>query len=431
MNDTTDTGHPGQPGQPGPAGPPGQPGPDSHGPRVTRDEVRDLAALRRSRDDRKVAGVAAGIARHLDIDPLLVRIGFVILTFFGGSGLILYGVCWLFVPEEHTEDTVIRVDSSVRTAILIVGGIVAIASVVGDTVGGPDFPWPLLLIGGILIVVFAGKNAIKPGGPPHPWMQQQGGAPNAPQPPAPPAAPTGPAAPPWQQTGWQQTGWQQPDWQQPDWQPPNPPQPYVWRPEPRRRGPLLFPLGFALSLLGIGILATVQLAGVDVVPSAYPATVLGICGVLLLVGAFYGRAGGLIFIGLIAAVSTAAFSTVDHLDLSAGSTRPYLQQASDLEGSYNLGVGEIVIDLRDIRDLQALDGRAVHLELGVGHIEVIVPKEGLNVVARSTIDVGDVRMFGRNSSDDLRANNGYVDGAPTLSIEADLDLGQIEFRSAA
>ena len=38
-------------------------------PRVTRDEIRDLGRLRRSRHDRKIAGVAGGLARHLDIDP--------------------------------------------------------------------------------------------------------------------------------------------------------------------------------------------------------------------------------------------------------------------------------------------------------------------------------------------------------------------------
>ncbi len=90
-------------GQPGPYGP--EPG--ESGPRVTRDEVRDLARLRRSRTDRKVSGVAGGIARHLDIDPLLVRVAFVILTFFGGGGLLLYGVAWVLVPEEETGDSVI------------------------------------------------------------------------------------------------------------------------------------------------------------------------------------------------------------------------------------------------------------------------------------------------------------------------------------
>src|SRR4051795_6963333 len=78
------------------------PPPDS-GPRVSRDEVRDLGRLRRSTTDRRVAGVAGGLARHLDVDPLVLRIAFVLLVFFGGAGLILYGACWLLVPEDGDE----------------------------------------------------------------------------------------------------------------------------------------------------------------------------------------------------------------------------------------------------------------------------------------------------------------------------------------
>jgi hypothetical protein len=62
---------------------------------------------------------------------------------------------------------------------------------------------------------------------------------------------------------------------------------------------------------------------------------------------------------------------------------------------------------------------------------VIVPEEGLNVEARGTIDAGEIAMFGKTTSDDFRGDNGIVDGDPTLTIDADLDLGQIEFRSAA
>ena len=79
-----------------PAGPvPARTRPPHHG-----DEIRDLGRLRRSVDDSKVAGVAGGLARHLDIDPVILRVAFVVLTFFGGAGLIVYGACWLLVPED-------------------------------------------------------------------------------------------------------------------------------------------------------------------------------------------------------------------------------------------------------------------------------------------------------------------------------------------
>ncbi|MGZ4450029.1 MAG: PspC domain-containing protein, partial [Nocardioides sp.] len=56
------------------------PAPDATGPRVSRDDVRDLSRLRRSVDDRKIAGVAGGLARHLDVDPLVLRVTFVVLA---------------------------------------------------------------------------------------------------------------------------------------------------------------------------------------------------------------------------------------------------------------------------------------------------------------------------------------------------------------
>ena len=109
-------------------------GPD-HGPRVTRDEVRDLGRLRRSTTDRKVAGVAGGLARHLDIDPLILRVGFVVLAFFGGAGLILYAAGWALVPEEDRDRAAVHLDERSRTVALVALGVIAALALVGDTLG--------------------------------------------------------------------------------------------------------------------------------------------------------------------------------------------------------------------------------------------------------------------------------------------------------
>lgn len=55
--------------------------------------------LRRSDNDRMIAGVAGGIGEYFDIDPVLVRIGFVAATLFAGTGLLLYPIAWLVVPD--------------------------------------------------------------------------------------------------------------------------------------------------------------------------------------------------------------------------------------------------------------------------------------------------------------------------------------------
>ncbi|KRB78132.1 hypothetical protein ASE01_08230 [Nocardioides sp. Root190] len=385
----------------GPTGPeqgPSTPsGPPSAGPRVSRDEVRDLAALRRSRTDRKVSGVAGGVARHLDIDPLLVRVAFVILTFFGGGGLILYGVAWILVPEEDTGDTVIHTEDGVRTAALIIAGVLAAASVIGDSVGGMDVPWPLMVVGLVMIVVLGGKQA----------KDRRFGGSGAADGLAPDAGADGPTYPGYRPG------------------PPPPPRPA----EPRRRGPLLFPFTLALAAFGLGVVGTLHLAGVDVAVSAYPATALGVIGLMLLVGAFYGRAGGLIFIGLLAAIATAVTSVVDDVEMGEINKKP--DTAAELKTSYSLGIGEIVIDLTglDATELAQLDGDRLEVDLDVGHLRIVVPDEGLRVNADASIELGEVILFGEKSDSSDRASHGDAED-PVLEIDADLSLGQLEIITA-
>lgn len=57
------------------------------------------ARLLRSRSDRMIAGVAGGIARYLAVDPVIVRLIFVLLAF-SGPALLFYPVLWLVMPEE-------------------------------------------------------------------------------------------------------------------------------------------------------------------------------------------------------------------------------------------------------------------------------------------------------------------------------------------
>ena len=56
--------------------------------------------LTRSTSDRVIAGVAGGLGRYFGVDPVMFRIGFVISVFFGGLGVIAYGLLWLFVPTD-------------------------------------------------------------------------------------------------------------------------------------------------------------------------------------------------------------------------------------------------------------------------------------------------------------------------------------------
>jgi phage shock protein C len=59
--------------------------------------------LYRSRKDRKIAGVAGGLAEHFNIDPVIIRIAFVCAFIFGGWGLIVYVIIWIVTPEEKID----------------------------------------------------------------------------------------------------------------------------------------------------------------------------------------------------------------------------------------------------------------------------------------------------------------------------------------
>jgi phage shock protein C len=54
--------------------------------------------LTRSETNRRIAGVCGGIAEYFGIDPLLVRIGFLIAAFMGW-GLLVYAVLWIVLPK--------------------------------------------------------------------------------------------------------------------------------------------------------------------------------------------------------------------------------------------------------------------------------------------------------------------------------------------
>jgi len=57
-------------------------------------------ALRRSRSDRWIGGVCGGIAQATGIESWVLRLLGVILSLFGGAGLLLYLLLWIFVPSE-------------------------------------------------------------------------------------------------------------------------------------------------------------------------------------------------------------------------------------------------------------------------------------------------------------------------------------------
>jgi phage shock protein PspC (stress-responsive transcriptional regulator) len=407
-----------------PSGPPPQDPTGSTGPRVTRDEVRDLGRLRRSVTDRKVAGVAGGLGRHLDVDPLILRVAFVVLVFFGGAGLIVYGACWLLVPEDGDAKAPFNLDERTRTVALMIVGAVAALALIGDSWGAFWFPWPVAIVALVAL-----------------WLLTRNNPPTQPPPGAPPAAapydqtyaaPTyqAPYAAPPQESPYASAPAPGPHY--PAQYPPQPPYvapPMPQRvPNPRKRGPILFWFTIALIALAEGLLGIADLAGANVADPAYPALAVAICGVMLVVGAFFGRAGGIILLGLIATVGLAGATAASEWEGDEVTVTP--TTAASLDDRYWLDAGEQTIDLRDVADLSSLDGRILEVEGGVGRIEVILP-DGLAATVTADIDgPGNIELFGEEHGG-IEVNESSFDGSvtdPEIIINAQLGVGQIEVR---
>ena len=398
------------------------PAPDS-GPRVGWDDIRDLARIRRSRSDRKVAGVAGGLGRHLDIDPVILRVAFVVLTFFGGVGLLLYVALWLLLPEDGSDWATIKLDRRSRTFALVIVGALALLLLVSHGWwghGGGTFFFLAVVVGVIALATqLPRRDRGRPGPPP--------GQPNPYARYATPPAEPGPTGTESVDT---ESGTEQaasPSGGYPVTPPPSyaPEQP---RPvNPRKRGPILFWFASAVMAVALGALGIADLAGADVAPSAYPATVLGLSAVFLLVGSFFGRAGGIILVGLVAAATTVGTTVADRWDPHSTTVVP--SSSAQLQPEYTMDVGELRLDLTDINDPAALDGRTIHLTGNVGHLEVRVPA-GVTVDAVTEVTgVGGINAFGRDGGGfdtSVTAVHDAGPGAPHLTIDADLHVGGID-----
>ncbi len=383
-----------------PEAPTGSP-PLDEGPRVSRDEARDLGRIRRTvGPDRKLAGVAGGLARHLDIDPILLRVAFVVLVFFGGSGILLYVACWLLLPEDGKPRASLHLDERNRTFALIGVGALAMLALLADSIGQFGFPWPLVGIAVIALIVLTVIDRDKNPSPTAPPV------PHAPDPatgafvPALPGAPV--VAPP---------AYRQPR-------------------NPRKRGPILFWFTLALAAIGVAVLGTLDLAGAPIADPAYPAVVVGTCGVMLLVGAFYGRAGGVILVGLLASLALAGASVTTEVD--GGDINRTPVAAADVDSDLQTDAGEIVLDLRNVADLDALDGRTLDLEASFGRVEVILPP-GLSATVDAEVHGGGhIELFGSERGgfevSDTVHHIGGTD-APEITIEIDVNFGEIRVHS--
>lgn len=118
---------------------------------------------RRSANDRKIAGVAGGLGRAFGIDPIILRVAFVVLAIFGGSGVLLYALGWLLLPADGDQVSAIegmlgRGRSSVSPLLTVVLIIVTLSSAGSVFSWGLPF-WPVV-IGAIILFLVARRGRL-------------------------------------------------------------------------------------------------------------------------------------------------------------------------------------------------------------------------------------------------------------------------------
>ncbi|HEX4493138.1 MAG TPA: PspC domain-containing protein [Acidimicrobiia bacterium] len=430
--------------------------------------------LTRSRTDRMIAGVAGGIARKYDFDPAIVRVAFVMLTpFTFGVVPLAYIVAWLVVPEADADEPVLS--SAVHRArrrpvdrrlwlglLLLFLGAEALAGQYGWHLGVFSHVfWPLVLIGIGASVLLLRERPEEAHAPPTPEGPRGGTVPVAP-PPAPPSgapassespgspsSPVVPVAEPPAATG---TGVDDdepttigftapaapPTAYPPSLPWPDPPRARERARERRRRArrerSLLGRLTWSVMLMVVGGAWLLDVVGaVDVDARFVVALELAIVGAALLAGAWFGRARGLIAIGIVLAVFAGVFSILDvPLRGPIGETIVRPQSLHSLRSSYELGIGHLLVDLGDT----ASDGRAHHVDLRdtIGFLEVRVPENArVKVIAKA--DSGELDILGRSRHGGTHFHKTVIDepagtSGPLLVIDAHVGFGSIRVTRA-
>ena len=241
---------------------------------MTTEQPTAPRLLRRRGDDRVLGGVASGLADYFNVDPLLIRIGFVGLMVFNGLGLGLYLLAWLLVPTDTDNQSVVqRIIGRIGGAGAVVLGLVALAIILvlnvpsrvvdledGGGPGGVEFAVIALIAIAIGAILFRRPepNAAAATG----TVEGDAAAVDAP----PVAAAAAPVV---------------------VRRPSRPPSPLGW-----------YALG--AMLIGVGLLAmSTVVAGTAVDLGRYFGLALTIIGVALLIGTWWGHARLLIALGLL------------------------------------------------------------------------------------------------------------------------------------
>lgn len=378
------------------------------------DTVRDLWATRphRPAEGRKVAGVAAAIGRRYAVDPVLVRVAFVVATLFSGAGILLYLLGWLLLPGEGDEVSAAesllgRGRSSVSSGLTVVLGLALIA-MGGIVFGNHAFGvLTLALAAGGLYLLHRSRAALGPApaattgtGTGTPAGTEPGNA-EPPESAPPGSAPPGSGAAPGTTSAPGPAGEQRTP---PAWDPlsaapfawdlpePTPIPPQAAAP-PRAPRSKVTPITLGLALLVGGIASALRPA---LSLTQIVALVLGVVGLGLVAGSLLRGGRGLIGIAVPLALLVWVLQAVPVSGFYVGEGRWDPVSAAQLQPHYDVTMGNGRLDLSRLRVPQGQTLRT-GLAVGLGQAWVTLPRN-VDAQLHCRAPVGTVDCLGALSS---------------------------------
>lgn len=403
--------------------------------------------LRRRPDDGHIGGVCAGVAEYFNVDPVIVRIAAVVLAF-SGPGVFAYILAWIFVPEAQgpvpygaRQAPIDRKDRGTQ-----IFGIVLLAlalSVLWGDWWSPARRW-LFPIG--LMALGA-------------WLLLRGDKEDDPSPFASPAPPV-PPAPAWAWgatptdvtastdvtepidadptsgdpiatlddptstqliDGGDASGGGPPLAPRDVPPPPVPPAPPASARRRRVLGPIVF--GALIVWTGLAFLTDVSI-------ETGLAVGLLIIGIGFVLGSFVGGSRALILPALVVGGALAVTTVVDiPLHGPIGEQQWAPQSAADIDGRYEVSIGEGTLDLTAV-ELAAGNRIGLEASVGVGHLVVLVPRDvALEVVTEVGVgesQVLDLQQNGVGVTTDQQDGGNASKG--TLVLDLQVGMGQVEVR---
>ena len=319
--------------------------------------------LVRRTDDKVIAGVCSGLADHLGVDPLLVRLGFVALGLTGG-GVLAYLIAWALIPSPGGQAALAGLRRpTLGAALLAIAGLIAVTAVGGflmniifPLVPGGMYGLRPEAMGLAALLVVAGILLLR----------------ERPVPAEPGAAPDAQVAAPAEVTAGGRAR--------------------AALPRPPRERSGLVPLTLAVALLaggGAGILASAGWVPLDVGQVA--ALSLVMVGLGLVVGGWFGRARLLIpvailMIPLVLAASLANFPPSG--TIGGGYVMP--TRAGELENMRVLA-GQVTLDLTEYPFSDGTE--QVRLRVAAGSVNVHVPRD-VHVDVKASVQGGEAYVLG-------------------------------------